>query len=42
MLGFDARMAPVESENEPVNPVFGAGSAQASHWSFKLAYSYAY
>jgi len=42
LLGVDVRMAVVESENTPVNPVFGPGSPQASHWSFKLSYSYAY
>ena len=42
MLGFDARMARVQSENKPVNPVFGGGSFEASHWSFKLTYSIVY
>jgi hypothetical protein len=42
MLGFDVRMARVMSENKPVNPVFGAGQQEASHWSMKLAYAIAY
>ena len=42
MIGFDARMARVQSENKPVNPVFGAGAFEASHWSLKLTYSITY
>ena len=42
MLGFDIRMARVQSENKPVNPVFGSGSFEASHWSLKLSYSIIY
>ena len=42
MLGFDVRMARVQSENKPVNPVFGGGSFESSHWSLKLSYSIVY
>jgi len=52
MLGFDVRLARVNSENNPVNPVFGAGqnkvtdsggvNHKATHWSAKLAYSVHY
>ena len=42
MLGFDMRMARVQSENKPVNPVFGGGSFEATHWSLKLSYSIIY
>ena len=42
MLGFDVRLARVASENKPVNPVFGAGQAEATHWSMKLGYAITY
>jgi hypothetical protein len=42
LLGIDARLARVDSENTPPNPVFGPGQNEASHWSVKLVYSLAY
>lgn len=42
MLGFDVRMARAANENDPPNPVFGAGQSEASHWSYKLTYSIVY
>jgi hypothetical protein len=42
ILGFDVRVARVQSQNEPVNPVFGGGQFEANHWSAKLTYSIAY
>jgi outer membrane protein W len=42
MLGFDVRLARVQSENKPVNPVFGSGAFESSHWSLKLTYSIVY
>ena len=42
LLGLDARLARVDAENTPPNPVFGPGQSGASHWSVKLVYSLAY
>lgn len=42
MLGVDARLARVPSENSPPNPVFGGGTSEATHWSVKLSYSVTY
>src|SRR5262245_44692701 len=42
LLGFDIRLARVMSENNPVNPVFGGGQNEATHWSMKLTYAIDY
>jgi hypothetical protein len=42
MLGIDVRLARVDAENKPANPVFGPGQNEATHWSVKLAYTLAY
>jgi outer membrane protein W len=38
-LGLDVRLARLDSENRPANPVFGAGTATATHVSIKLNYA---
>jgi hypothetical protein len=42
VLGVDVRLARVMSENLPVNPVFGGGQHEATHWSMKLTYAIDY
>ena len=42
LLGFDVRTARVMSENKPVNPVFGPGQQESTHWSMKLMYAITY
>ena len=42
VLGLDMRLAKVDATNAGVNPVFGLGDDNATHWSVKLNYALTY
>jgi len=42
VLGIDARLVKVDALNDGVNPVFGLGDDNATHWSVKVNYALTY
>ena len=42
VLGVDVRFVKLDATNIRVNPVFGAGDNNATHWSVKLNYTLTY
>ena len=42
VLGIDARLVKIDALNHGVNPVFGPGDDNATHWSVKLNYALTY